>query len=229
MDTRMNKAVAWKEYRQMIGIVVAFIFITFLMILQLYLCRHPRPYHVMNTNKALLLYAFIGTACLSFLLAAGNRVIEASQGLESFLFVRPIRRFKLFKTYYITGFLGWLIWATAFLVIQSAFFGVRTTFSDALTGLLPEYLRVFTVFVVVYSITFCVGLLKPNLTITVTTCLLSFVLVMAVSDISVDSIAQLASRLWTFVWWVLPFLTLFLLFAGFLFVTYWFYERRQVG
>ncbi len=228
MDSRIVKAIAWKESRQMAGVVIGFVLLTVLYMLQLFFQHKSTGLSLVKVKESLILGAFIGTACLSYLLSAGNRVMEASQNLESYLFVRPVPRFDLFKTYFACGCCGWLAWALSFLLLQGILFGVRPTLFEGQDPLGAQYLRIFFVFLVVYTLTYCVALLSPKLTITVLTSVISFILVTAASDVTYKKIAEVLQRMVEILLSIIPVVMLLALLALFLTLTLILYQHKQV-
>ncbi len=231
MDHRIIYAVAWKEFRQLSWILYGFAALALILIVLLFVQHNSNEMSLNQVQKSLIIYAFVGTFCLSYLLAAGNRVVESSTNLESFLLTRPVSRLSLFQTYFFTGLVVWVVWIGIYIVLQCAFFGIREIFLENQYFLSKEYFRVLIIFLIVYTLTYCIAVLLPNLYVTVLTCIASFLLLGKVTDLSIEQRKSFSETFFYFtemlISKLLPMFGLIFLFFLLIAFTFFMYSHKQ--
>ncbi|MBI1390048.1 MAG: hypothetical protein GC154_16525 [bacterium] len=175
METRIERALAWKEIRQSAPIVIAFgllslIIVAYLCYMHHYSTQRFKLYTLDNINNMLGVFAFFISLGLGYLMAAGNRLIESSENLEGFLFSRPVGRGSLVKVYYFVGFWGLAVWFLIFLMLCTIFFGpaifIRTSEHNVMRYFNWEYGFFIAMLIIAHGATFCVSLAFPSLVVT---------------------------------------------------------------
>ena len=173
MNSKIEYALVWKEVRQSGPIVAAFSLLT--LIIVSYLCwlhnyspQRETQYTLSSICQMLYFFTFFISLGLAYMMAAGNRILEANDNLENFLFIRPIERFTLIRVYSLVGLAGIVVWFFVLLMLVYLFFGSEI-FAVALS---PEkknmgiwILGAFTLFIS-YTVAFGVSLVSPSLTST---------------------------------------------------------------
>ena len=180
METRMQYAVAWKEFRQIVWILVCFFAITlFIFVPVIRLNPEYDPSNSVFRSRmiqAIIVFAYITSVCLAYFLSVGNRMIEHSQRLDSFLFVRPVSHWTLFKTYYCVGLIGWIVWAFVFVITLMLVTGISPFTHYSQAPLLYEFAKIALYFFFIYTFTFSAGMIFPTLPFTVGVCVSSFII-----------------------------------------------------
>lgn len=173
MNSKIEYALVWKEVRQSGPIVVAFCLLSLMIVGYLCWLHHYSPqrelhYTLSSICEFLFFFIFFISLGLAYMMAAGNRILEANDNLENFLFIRPIERFTLIRVYSLVGLAGIIVWFLVFLMLVYLFFGSEI-FAVAMG---PEkrnpgiwILGAFTLFIS-YAVTFGVSLVSPSLTST---------------------------------------------------------------
>jgi len=162
-------AIAWKELRQPLWIIIGFAAIPFLFDTYLFWYQNRyQPFTVRETIEGFaVIYACIISIALAFLFGAGNRVIEASQGLRTYLRVCPLPDSTVMATYYGTGIAVWILW-----LLINLLSGLYRTILFGYSGLFTQpwkfYILFGIIFLVIYTITFFSAYLRPTLAFTAT-------------------------------------------------------------
>lgn len=170
MISKIHYAIAWKELRQSLWILIAFFALPFLVDGYIYIdqLKTPRPGINDYITQFSVIFAFIVSMCIAYLIGAGFRVIEASQGLNNFLRIQPILYSMVLRTYYILGILVWLVWIL-FLLLQTIYELILFGYSGLIIQPIKVYLLFVTSFFGIYSLTFFSAYLRPTFTCTATT------------------------------------------------------------
>ncbi|MDP8243668.1 MAG: hypothetical protein P9L94_06275 [Candidatus Hinthialibacter antarcticus] len=239
MNSKIEYALIWKEVRQSGPIVAAFCLMSLIIVAYLSWLHNYSPqrlthYTLSSISEWLHYYIFFISLGLAYLMAAGNRILEANDNLEAFLFIRPIERFTLLRVYYFVGLAGVALWFIVFFMFVYLFFGseIFTVFInrnyDAFNtnfGLLVCLVAMF----IGHGVSFSVSMISPSLITTSVGYVLSLATVIAVFILSMQQRTETFPVYLTafFLRFMLPLASVGIL-AAFLGLTIVYYQKKQV-
>lgn len=239
MNSKIEYALIWKEVRQSGPIVAAFslmtlMFVGYLSWLHYYSPQRMVHYTLPQISELLHYFVFFISLGLAYMMAAGNRILEANDNLEAFLFIRPIERLTLLRVYYFVGLTGVVLWFIVFFMFVYLFFGseifavtMNRQFDQwsMTVGLMLSLIALFSA----HAVSFSISMLYPSLIATSIGYVLSLVSVIAVFIISMQQRAETFPVYLTafFLRFVLPLASVGIL-AAFLTITIIYYQKKQV-
>lgn len=197
MNNRIESALAWKEIRQSAPIVIAFIVMTAIVTGNLWYLHHYSHqrfvhYTIPQIQEWMHYYAFFISLGLGYLLACGNRLLEANEQVEAFLFVRPVERSMMIRVYYLVGLVGFLAWLAAFTLMLWLLFGAEVFSSTGRFMNLYEfhYAAFFLALLISHAITFTIALAGPSLVGTSTAFIGSYIAILAIAQFRADMLTK---------------------------------------
>ncbi len=239
MNSKIEYALIWKELRQSGPIVAAFSLMSLIIVAHLSWLHNYSPhrmthYTLPSISEWLHYYTFFISLGLAYLMAAGNRVIEANDNLEAFLFIRPVERSTLVRIYYFVGLVGIVVWFVLFFMFVYLFFGseiftvtLSRQFDDWSTtvGLLYSMVALFSA----HAIAFGVSLISPSLISTSCFYIASYVAALAtIIDASQEpNLGSPKLFVQVFQGFFVPVLMVFVL-AGSIAATILYYQKKEV-
>ena len=161
MNINIVKAIAWKEIRLISGFIAAFTMIFIIAIYYDFFVEHaktvkPGTFQPQNTYFFLMLFSFI----ITFLSAAGFKIMERMNQSDSFLLTKPIERKWIFWSYYFSGIICWLIWMTiGFSILYPAAF-MREILNEIKN---EDFLMIIVFYFFFYNTMFSLAINVPNL------------------------------------------------------------------
>lgn len=185
MNRSILQALVWKETRQTLPTIVLFMILSFLWFFMIDRYFEHRPYTPnIEPMKDIVLYGFyFMSLCLVFFLAAGNRLIESANRLDTYLLTKPVDRRQIYWTYFTTGLMYYGIWGLIAGFQLLWLFGFRFVFTIHLQTEVQDYYLaprlglIGGCFLIGYTLVFAFTMFKTNIFLSLVSSLVGFQLV----------------------------------------------------
>jgi hypothetical protein len=190
MDSKITRALVWKEVRFNLPTIIMFYILSFLLILSIHyhVKGHPNtPVDKVHMYFNYILYSL--SLFLVFFFGASNRVLETINHFDPYMFVKPVEKKQLFIVYYWVGIVNYIVWLIVFYLILICFFGWRySTITGTTNGMeiFPESIQYYNFgwnigyflinYFISYTIVFSLTILNPKIVLSIVTSILSYCL-----------------------------------------------------